>query len=264
MWETGASMPRLKLTLEYDGSAYVGWQVQPNGPSIQSRVELALRELLGQPIAIVAAGRTDAGVHARGQVVAFDAPRELPLKAYWKGLNSLLPDDISVVAAESVDAAFDPRRWARGKRYRYRISNRPTRSPLLRHTRWEVFTPLDARAMQEAARCLLGRHDFQAFRASDCQARHAVRELTRVEIEGEGGAQLELVFEGTAFVKNMVRNLVGSLVEVGRGRHPASWLAAVLAGRDRTRAGPTAPPHGLCLEAVFYGAGPREGGEDDG
>ena len=256
-------MPRLKLIVEYDGTDYVGWQLQPNGPSVQGRLQLALRELVGQPVEVVAAGRTDSGVHASGQVVAFDSPVQLPTKAYWMGLNSLLPEDIAVLSAEEVAPDFDPRRWARGKRYRYRVSNRRTRSPLLRRTHWEVFLPLDVAAMRAALPALLGAHDFSAFRAADCQAAHARRELTRLELAGSPGEVLTLTVEGTAFLKHMVRNLAGTLLEVGRGKHPPGWVGEVLQGRDRTRAGPTAPAHGLCLEEVFYGAGPRPGPELD-
>jgi tRNA pseudouridine38-40 synthase len=256
-------MPRLKLVLEYDGTNYVGWQVQPNGPSVQARLQLALKELLGEPVSVVAAGRTDSGVHARGQVVAFDSPRNLPTKAYWMGLNGILPEDIAVITAEEVGPDFDPRRWATGKRYRYRVSNKRTRSPLRRLTHWEIFMPLALPAMQEAAKCLVARTDFSAFRAADCQAGHAIRELKKVEVSGTVGDELSFVFEGTAFLKHMVRNLVGTLMEVGRGRESAEWVKQVLDGRDRSRAGPTAPAHGLCLEEVFYGAGPREDEGDD-
>jgi tRNA pseudouridine38-40 synthase len=256
-------MPRLKLTLEYDGTRYVGWQIQPNGPSLQARVQQALEELLGEPVPVEAAGRTDAGVHATGQVVCFDTPRALPLKAYWMGLNRFLPEDIAVVRAEEVPPEFDPRRWSHGKRYRYRVSNRPSRSPLRRLTHWEVFSPLRVEAMQRAATHLVGRHDFSAFRASDCQAAHAVREVRRLEVRGSTGDELSFVVEGTAFLKHMVRNLVGTLVEVGKGRRPEEWVAEVLASRSRTRAGPTAPAHGLILEEVFYGGGPPARASDD-
>ncbi len=256
-------MPRVKLVLEYDGSNYVGWQLQQNGPSVQGRVQRALQELVGQAVTLEAAGRTDAGVHAMGQVVAFDSPMTLPMKAYWMGLNGLLPDDIAVVTAEEVDPRFDPRRWARGKRYRYRIGNRRSRSPLRRHSHWEIFQPLNVPAMAEAITALLGKHDFSGFRASDCQAAHANRELTRLEVTGAAGDEVVFTVEGTAFLKHMVRNIVGSLAEVGRGREPVSFLATVLEGKDRTRAGQTAPPQGLCLDAVFYGDGPREDPDDD-
>lgn len=249
-------MPRVKLTLEYDGTRYVGWQVQPNGVSIQAQVMRGLEGLLGERVEVAVAGRTDAGVHATGQVVCFDTARALPLKAYWLGLNRLLPEDIAVVRAEEVPPEFDPRRWSFGKRYRYRVSNLPSRSPLRRFTHWEVFTPLDVEALRRGATHLVGRHDFSAFRASDCQAAHAVREVRRVEIQGTARGELSFCVEGTAFLKHMVRNLVGTLVEVGKGRRPDTWVAEVLASRDRKRAGPTAPAQGLVLEEVFYGEGP--------
>lgn len=249
-------MPRLKLELEYDGSAFVGWQVQPNGVSVQSVVERALQTLLGAATPVECSGRTDSGVHAERQVIAFDAQRELPLKAYLQGLGSLLPDEVSVVSAVEVTDGFDPRRWARGKRYRYRILNRPLRSPLHRRTHWEVFVPLDLAAMQEGARHLVGRHDFSAFRAADCQARHAVREITRLSIERRDTDELEITVEGTAFLKHMVRNIVGTLVEVGRGRRSPEWVGEVLASKERALAGRTAPPQGLCLVEVFYADAP--------
>lgn len=255
-------MPRIKLTLEYDGAGYVGWQVQPNGPSLQARVRDALADLLGEEVEVTASGRTDAGVHALGQVVAFTTGRSLPLKAYRKGLNGLLPPDIAVVSAEEVPAEFDPRRWARGKRYRYLVSNRPGRSPLRRRTHWEIFPPLRLEPMREAAPCLIGRHDFSAFRGAGCQAHHAVRELREVLVEGTPGDAFTLEVEGTAFLKHMVRNLVGSLVEIGRGRQPVEWLAETLASRDRTRAGPTAPAHGLFLVEVLHGEGPPTRGTE--
>lgn len=256
-------MARVKLVLEYDGTNYVGWQIQLNGPSVQGRVQLALQELTGHAIPVLAAGRTDAGVHAHGQVIAFDSPVTLPMKAYWMGLNTHLPDDIAVVSAEEVVPGFDPRRWARGKRYVYRISNRRSRSPLRRHSHWEIFLPLNVPAMQDAALHVLGKHDFSAFRASDCQAKGAVRELRRVEVAGSMGDEVTVTVEGTAFLKHMVRNLVGSFVDVGRGKAAPGWVAEVLASKDRNRAGPTAPPHGLCLDEVFYGDGPRDDGVDD-
>ena len=250
-------MPRLKLTLEYDGTDYVGWQVQPNGRSVQAVVERALSSLLQEPVAVLAAGRTDSGVHALGQVVSFRTDKELPLKAYVLGMASLLPEDVSVVAAELVRDDFDPRRWALRKRYRYLISNRPVRSPLRRRTHWEIFLPLDVANMEEGAARLIGRHDFSAFRASSCTAPHAVREITALGIAGEAGAEIAVTVDGTAFVKHMVRNIVGALVEVGRGRQGPGWIREVLESGDRVLSGPTAPAHGLTLLHVLYGDGPR-------
>jgi tRNA pseudouridine38-40 synthase len=247
-------VPVVKLVLEYDGTRYVGWQVQPNGPSVQAEVERALAALHKAPLRATAAGRTDAGVHARGQVASValgEAGRPLPLDAYVKGMNALLPDDVAVRAASVEPEAFDARRSARGKRYRYRIGLGPTRAPLARLYAWQLFRPLDVAAMRAAAAALVGRHDFASFQAADCACDHAVRELRRLDVVERGGG-LELVAEATAFVKHMVRNLVGTLVEVGQGRREASSIPALLAARDRTRAGRTAPPQGLCLDEVFY------------
>ncbi len=244
-------MPVVKLTLEYDGTRYVGWQVQPNGPSIQSEVERALATLHHAPRRVTGAGRTDAGVHALGQVASFAEPAPLPLDAYLKGMNALLPADIAVRAASLEPDGFDARRSARGKRYRYRIVNARTRAPLSRLQSWQVFRPLDLAGMRRAAAPLLGRHDFAAFQAADCASTHAVRELRRLDVLSQGD-ELAVVVEATAFVKHMVRNIVGTLVEVGLGRRDAASIPALLEGRDRTKAGRTAPPQGLCLEEVFY------------
>ncbi len=245
-------MPVVKLTLEYDGTRYVGWQVQPNGPSVQAEVERALETLHKAPRRITAAGRTDAGVHALGQVASFFEAEPLPVKAYLQGMNALLPPDVAVRAASLEPDGFDARRSASGKRYRYRIENGPTRSPLSRLTAWELFRPLDAEAMRAASLHLLGRHDFACFQASDCACEHAVREIRRCDVLGERGGRIELVLEATAFVKHMVRNIAGTLCEVGLGRRSPESLKALLLTLDRTLAGPTAPPQGLCLEEVFY------------
>jgi tRNA pseudouridine38-40 synthase len=250
--QVDTSLRRLKLTLEYDGSAFVGWQVQPNGESVQSCVEKALEQLCQQHINVEAAGRTDAGVHAVGQVVAFNAPLHLPLQAFSRGLSSLLPRSVAVRAASFADASFDPRRQAKGKHYRYQISNLPNRSPLRSGTMWEHYAPLNVDHMHTAAQSLLGRHDFTSFRAADCQAKTAMREIFSIEVSKSTDEIISFSFRGSAFLKHMVRNMVGSLVEVGRGKHSPEWIAEVLAAKNRTLAGPTAPAHGLCLMEVFY------------
>jgi tRNA pseudouridine38-40 synthase len=242
----------VRLVIEYDGTRYVGWQVQPNGPSIQAEVERALATLRKAHVRVTAAGRTDAGVHALGQVVSFNEERPLPLEAYWKGMNALLPADISVRGAGFEPDGFDARRSASGKRDRYRIENGPTRAPLSRLVAWQIFRPLDVAAMREAAALLVGRHDFAAFQAANCDCAHAVRDVRRLEVIGEPGGRIDLVVEATAFVKHMVRNIVGTLVEVGHAKRTPASIEALLASRDRTRAGPTAAPHGLCMEEVFY------------
>jgi tRNA pseudouridine38-40 synthase len=245
-------MPVVKLVLAYDGTRYVGWQVQPNGPSVQAEVERALETLVKAPRRVTAAGRTDAGVHALGQVVSFPEERPLPLSAYVKGMNALLPDDVAVREGSVEPDGFDARRSARGKRYRYVIENLPTRAPLTRHRAWQLFGALDVAAMRAGAARLVGRLDFAAFQAADCASEHAVREVRRLEVLGEAGARIEVVVEATAFVKHMIRNFVGTLVEVGQGKRPPEWVTEVLDSRDRTRAGRTAPPQGLYLEVVFY------------
>lgn len=245
-------MPVVKLVLEYDGTRYVGWQVQANGPSVQAEVERALEALHKAPRRVTAAGRTDAGVHALGQVASFPEERPLPLVAYVKGMNAVLPVDVAVRAASLEPDGFDARRSARGKRYRYRIQNLETRAPLSRLVAWQVFRPLDVAAMRAAARPLVGRHDFAAFQAADCESHHAVRDLGRLEVLGEPRGEIAIVAEATAFVKHMVRNIVGTLVEVGLGSRDPASTDALLGGLDRTRAGATAPAHGLCLEEVFY------------
>ncbi len=245
------SMRNYKLTLEYDGTEYVGWQVQPNGRSIQGELETALGKLLSEEVRVTGAGRTDAGVHALGQVASFSTGRELPLRAFVAGASGLLPKDIAVVEAEEREAGFDARRSAQGKIYRYRILNRRALSPLWRRYAWQIFQPLDLAAMRAAAQPLLGRHDFSAFRAANCQAAHPVREVRRLELRGEGEL-LTLEIEATAFLKHMVRNIVGTLVEAGLGKRSPDSIAQLLASKDRTLAGATAPAHGLCLVKVFY------------
>jgi len=254
----------LKLTLEYDGTDFVGWQLQPNGRSVQEELEKGLARLCGEPVRVTGAGRTDSGVHARGQVASLRVPRTLPLKAWTAGLNALLPDDMACVGAEAAPEGFDARRWARGKRYAYAILMTTVRSPLERGRAWEIRRPLDVEAMRRAAPALLGVHDFSALRAADCPARTTVREIRKLEIR-QSGPRVELVVEATAFLKHMVRNIVGTLVEVGHGRREAESLTVLLEGRDRTRAGPTAPPHGLVLDEVFYlpgNADPKQDLED--
>jgi len=250
----------LKLTLEYDGAPYVGWQVQPTGPSVQEALEQSIARLCGVPreeVAVQAAGRTDSGVHARGQVVSFvpiGLGPKLPLKAWTSGLNGLLPDSIAISSAELAPDAFDPRRWANGKRYVYSLRNGPLRSPLWRARAWEVRRALDIEAMRAALPQLLGRHDFSALRAGDCSAKNPVRELTALSLEQDprDPAVHHLTVQGTAFLKHMVRNIVGTLVDVGHGKRAPDSLAALLDSRDRGLAGVTAPPHGLVLDEVFY------------
>ena len=244
---------QLRLTVEYDGEAYQGWQLQPGGPTIQSVLEQALRTALREAVRVRGAGRTDAGVHARGQVAAVRVTQvPADLGKLQKSLNALTPDDVAVRTIEVVGDDFDPRRHARSRAYEYRILNAPAPSPFWRRHAWHLPRGLDVDAMAAAAALLVGEHDFAAFRAADAEVvRSTVRRafVSRIDREDE---LLVYRIEATAFLKHMVRNIVGTLVEVGSGARPANDLAAVISSRDRGRAGPTAPPHGLCLVAVRY------------
>jgi len=246
------SRHNLRLTIEYDGTAYGGWQVQENAPSVQGTVEEAIRRMANDPgVRLRAAGRTDAGVHARGQVANFYTEAEIPPHGWRKGLNSLLPPDVAVRDAVEVGLEFDARRHARGKLYRYSIYNHETRSPLCARYAWHVRSRLDEAAMNAAAAPLVGQHDFSAFRAADCERLSTVRDLSRLTVRREGDL-LQIDVVATAFLKNMVRSIAGTLVAAGRHELQPGDVAVIRDGGDRTRAGVTAPPHGLCLVEVYY------------
>lgn len=245
------------LKLEYDGTDYVGWQIQPNGQSIQAELEKALSQLLQCPTKVTAAGRTDSGVHAWGQAASFVTENNLPLRAYLKGLNSLLPHSIGVWEVQERELSFDARRSSRGKLYRYRIVNRKCRSPLERRYAWEVFAPINEDAMQNAARYLVEKHDFRAFQASGCEALTTVREIRRLDVSRTDKV-IVVNIEATAFLRHMVRNIVGTLVEIGQGRRSEQSLVATLQSKNRQQAGPTAPAQGLSLVEVFYDPPPQE------
>jgi tRNA pseudouridine38-40 synthase len=242
---------RFKLVIEYDGTAYQGWQVQPNGPTIQAALEDAIRQMLGESVRVAAAGRTDAGVHASGQVVSFTVQRTVACDVLLGGLNALTPDDISIRSAEVVEDDFDPRRTARSRVYVYRIWNARWPSPFWRRYAWHVPRPLDCERMRRAAADLIGEHDFTSFQAAGGDAEHAVRRVLRSDIERDGPL-VSYTIEATAFVRHMVRNIVGTLAEVGSGSRPPADVQVLLAARDRTAAGPTAPALGLCLTEVTY------------
>lgn len=246
-------MRNLRLTLEYDGTAYAGWQVQENGPTVQGALETALARLLKAPVRVSASGRTDAGVHALGQVANFRTSAPVPLKGFFHGLNVLLPRDIAVRRVDEVPAHFDSRRSAKEKTYEYFLHVGPAPSAFLRRTTWRVpgGASLDLGAMAEAGRRLEGSHDFGAFRSAGCDAPHALRTLHEVRVERRGEC-VEIGVRGTAFLRHMVRIIVGTLVEVGQGKRSPSSLGDLLESRDRERAGPTAPPQGLLLKQVVY------------
>ena len=244
---------QLRLTVEYEGTAYRGWQLQRDGPTVQAVLEQALSTALRERVRVRGAGRTDAGVHACGQIAAVRV-REVPadLERLQKSLNALTPDDVAVRNITVVDDAFDPRRHARSRVYEYRIWNVAAPSPFWRRHAWHVPSQLDVAAMDEAARVLEGEHDFASFRAADAEpVRSTVRRVLESSLRVDGRLLVYRV-EATAFLKHMVRNVIGTLVEVGRGERVAGTFRELLAVRDRTRAGATAPAHGLVLVNVRY------------
>jgi tRNA pseudouridine38-40 synthase len=244
---------RFALGIEYDGTDFLGWQRLTHGATVQGALETALSRVAAHSVEVVCAGRTDAGVHATAQVVHFDseAPR-LPF-AWMMGGNSNLPSAVAVTWAQEVASHFHARFAARARRYRYRLLNRRVRPALsARYVAWER-TPLDAEAMHAAAQTLLGEHDFSAFRAAQCQAPHARRDLQVLDVARHGD-EVHVEVQANAFLHHMVRNLVGTLLEVGRGERPAEWPRAVLDGGDRTSAGITAPAAGLTFLGPRYPA----------
>lgn len=242
------------LTVAYDGTAFAGWQRQPGQRTVQGVLENAIAAMDARPATTRAASRTDAGVHARGQRVAFDPERDIPLHGWVRGLNGNLPDDVAVRAAAHRPVGYQPRFDAVGKHYRYLVHTNEVRDPLLRHRVWHVGRALDLAAMRAAAPVLVGQHDFVAFRGAGDERENTVRTLTRVEVTEVEPGLVAIDVEGTAFLKNMVRILAGTLVEVGRGRFDRAHLEALLApGRGRSEAGPTAPPQGLTLVDVRLG-----------
>jgi len=245
-------MRTIKLTIEYDGTNYAGWQIQPNGLAVQQVIEEALHRLLGERVRLRSSGRTDAGVHARGMVAAFQTTTGLPLRAYMEGVNRFLPPDIAILEARDVHPGFRPIGHALSKHYRYTILLAPVRSPLHRLHTWHVRESLNLDAMREAARHFVGTHDYAAFRASNCSARTTVRRVDSVTLAHEGNlVVIDVVGEG--FLKNMVRVMAGTLVDIGRGRFKPSHVTWLLQNRDRKQAGVTAPACGLCLIKVEYG-----------
>ncbi len=244
-------MRNIRLVVEYDGSSLHGWQRQANAPTVQAHLESALAELLQHEVAVAGASRTDAGVHARGQVAAFKTERAIPLHGIRRGLNSMLPDTIAISDAREMPEDFHPRFSATGKHYRYTILAQPDRSPRWRDRAWHHPDALDLEAMRAGAAVLIGEHDFSAFRAAGCAAKSTVRRLESVAISEDAGV-VTLDVRGNAFLRMMVRIVVGTLTEVGNGRFTPAQVAEILVSKDRTRAGKTAPAHGLELMEVRY------------
>ena len=246
-------MPTFKITIAYDGTGFVGWQRQAEGTSIQELLEVALAELAAGPVTVMGAGRTDAGVHAIGQVASFSLDRDIPPSTVLRAMNARLPPAVRVMAAEAVAPDFHARFGARSKTYRYRMWNADVLDPFERAYAWHLPGPLDIERMARAARLLQGRHDFAAFQAAGAATHSTERHVTSSAIAAARGLVTYEVIGG-GFLRHMVRNIVGSLVEVGRGRADEVWIERVLASRDRTLAGPTAPAEGLFLVRVDYAA----------
>ena len=245
------TMNRIALGLEYDGTAFRGWQTQAHAISIQAAVEQALSFVANHPVAVTAAGRTDAGVHAAMQIVHFDTEALRSERSWVLGANSNLPESVSALWARVVPDTFHARYSATARSYRYFILNRGARAALARHNVCWIKEPLDHERMQLAAQALLGEHDFTSFRAAECQSRTPMRRVHAISVERRGEL-IELGITANAFLHHMVRNIAGVLIAVGQGKQPPEWVAQVLAAKDRTCAGITAPASGLYLAAVRY------------
>lgn len=244
-------MQNLKLTVEYDGTAYHGWQVQPGLPTIQGVFDETVKRISGDEVRVTGAGRTDAGVHAMGQVANFWTKKDLAPDAWRRALNGLLPSDIVVQRVEPAPEDFDARRSARHKTYRYTILNTPHPSALERHWVLHISDSLALAEMAEGAAYLIGEHDFSAFRAANDNLRNPVRRVYEARFGSEAN-HLHLVMTGSGFLKHMIRIIVGTLLDVGRGKLTPDDFQRILRSKDRQGAGRTAPPHGLCLMHVSY------------
>lgn len=242
----------IKLTLAYDGTDWHGWQVQKNATTIQGNLENALAKITNESIRVTGASRTDAGVHAKGQVCNFYTDSRIPLERVPYALNANLPPSIVVLTAREVASDFHARYQATGKRYVYDITNRNMPSALRRRYSYHVVQVLDLRAMKLAASFLQGQHDFKAFQAVGSSVKSTIRHLRKLVVEEQEAGRVLIYAEGDGFLYNMVRILVGTLLEVGIGKRSPADMGAILASQDRCMAGPTVPPHGLCLEKVFY------------
>jgi len=245
-------MRNIKLLIEYDGTNYHGWQVQPNALTIQEVIEKKIEVLTQERVHLIASGRTDAGVHALGQMANFKTSSQIPVEAFRRGLNSLLPPDILIKAAEEVDLQFHAQYGAKRKTYRYVILNDETPSAIFRNYSWHLAMPLDLKAMQKASGFLLGKKDFSSFQGADADTEDPLREVFRAEWTTKEQRFLHFDIEADGFLKHMVRNVVGTLVDVGKGKISAEEFSCILEARDRRHAGITAPPQGLFLLEVKY------------
>lgn len=238
------------LEVAYDGTAYCGFQFQENGPTVQASLEAAILALEKRFVRVKGASRTDSGVHARGQRIFFTTPNNIPEKGYMKGLNALLPRDISIVSVRKVPVDFNPRLTA-GKVYVYRFNLHPVRDPFEIRWQWHYFHPLDTGRMTEAAIYIKGTHDFDCFQASDCERENTERTIYSLTVERKDSI-VEIKISGNAFLKNMVRIIAGTLVDVGRGFKNPEYVRQLIESKDRTQAGMTAPASGLTLEKIIY------------
>ncbi|MBW2621667.1 MAG: tRNA pseudouridine(38-40) synthase TruA [Deltaproteobacteria bacterium] len=242
----------LKLTLEYDGTGLAGWQRQKDRPSVQGRLEEALNRLTGEKVIVIAAGRTDAGVHASGQVAHFRTASRLTLEEIQRGGNALLPAQIAIVSVEEAAPDFHARYHAMSKTYTYDLYTHPVRPVRFRNYSWHVPAELDLAAMDRALKCLVGEHDFASFRSVGSTPKTTVRRILTADISTLPGDRIRITLQGTGFLRHMVRAIVGTLVKVGRSKMSPAEFEAVLRARDRSAAGVTAPAQGLCLRAVHY------------
>jgi tRNA pseudouridine38-40 synthase len=244
-------MPTVKLVLEYDGTCYAGWQRQPDHPTIQEALERAIHQVSQATVSVVGAGRTDAGVHARGQAASFRTDRDWPASNWMRALNAVLPKDIAVRASALMDDHFHAQHDARGKLYTYRILNRPVRPTIDRAFVWHIYKPLNEATMQQAAATLIGSQDFSSFEGSLTDNTNPICHLQRLAVIRDAD-QIHIEVYADRFLKHMVRAIVGTVVEVGLGKRTSGSLAEILQARNRSAAGQTAPPQGLCLMRVDY------------
>jgi tRNA pseudouridine38-40 synthase len=255
-------MRQIRLTLQYDGTDYSGWQIQNNGATIQGLLEDAIFSVTNDRSRVIGAGRTDAGVHAFEQVAVFETASTLSPDVFLQALNANLPNDISIMCCEECPEDFHPRYRAKQKTYSYIISSIPPGSVFLNRYSWQIHYQLDIEAMRKASEYLIGKHDFSSFQASGCGAQHPVRELNSIMISDLPSLEfitfkidapvIKITMEGTAFLRHMVRNIAGTLVDIGRKKYPPEKIKEILGSRDRNNAGPTAPACGLFLDKISY------------